>query len=260
MALKGLSGLAGFGTQTPYGEEGRDPKEWGTNPDTRHGVPGDASAASHELYQGTRYGPVVDQDEDTDSTPPAGYVLDSTPDTHAAPYPRGIQHDLVVAAEQMRELHGVDLGGPSRVHNVALPYPVDVEGGYTDSPNFSALAGGVPGQLRTGHDIDQGRGWDPGYGFAFGKLLRRVFHDPVPLDRTGTVRGERVFWGKHPVGDARFDGEDSPYGESGDTSRGMSLGPGPTGYATPYEQPANPTMSATTDYPGEAGFAGSWVL
>jgi hypothetical protein len=259
-ALTGMTGLTGmYGPEVPYGQEGRDPREFGTGPDPSHHTPGDSSAQGHD-YEGTRYPVVVDHDDEVESTPPPGEVADRTPDSHAAPYPVGLTHDPLIAAEQMRVLHGLDLGAADPIaRGVGLQYPVVLDTAFENSPNTTVLATGVPAQLRTGHDIDQGRGWDPGFGFAFGHLLRRVFKDAVPIDRTGTVHGERPFWGAHPVAQARFDGPDSPYGESGDTSQGMKLAPTRVGYATPYLQPPNPTMSPTTQYDDEAAFAGGWM-
>lgn len=255
--ITGISGLSGVEAAPPM--QGRDPSNFGTGPQPGHDVPGDQSADSHELYQGTRH-PVPESlvDEDgVDSTPPGGRVLDETPVGHAAPYPRGLTHDPLISAQQSQMLHGLDLGGTRRQVEVGLPYEFHVEGGTEDSPNASILAA-VPGQLRTGTDVDQGFGSTPGYGFAFGKLLRRVFKDPVPIDRTGTVHGERPFLGAHPLNTPRPYGDDSPYGEASE-ERGMRMGPTPSGPPTPYMPAPEPEVSAT-DYAREAGFSNGWVL
>lgn len=261
MAAPSLGGLTGlYGPEVPHGQQGRDPSNFGTGPDPSHKIPGDQSQASQALAQGTRYGPVVEVGDDVDSTPAAGEVFDTTPDSHAAPYPRGIEQDPVAAALQYQALHSLNLGGGRQGLQVGTPYPVELTASRDDSPNMSELAEGMPGQLRTGNDVDHGYGTTPGHGFGFGRLFRRVFHDNVPTDRTGTVHGERPFWGAWPIRQNLLNGEDSPYGEAGDISLGMHLGPTPTGPPTPYLQPPNPTVAAATTYDSEAGFVGGWLL
>lgn len=252
VALGGLTGL--YGPEAPMGQEGRDPKEFGTQPDKRHAIPAQSSAPGRD-YHGTAYAPQIDHDDVVESTPAPGAEYNDTPDSHAAPYPAGITHDPLIAAEQLRELHGLDLGGTAQTYTVGTPYDANVDAGRYDSPNTNVQAP-VPGQLKAGtDDIGQGYGWDPNYGFALGRQFRRSYTDSIPIDRTGTVHGERPFWGAHPVLQQSFDGENSPYGEQGDTHNGMMLGPTPAGPPTPYTQPPNPTMAATTDFPDESGFA-----
>lgn len=264
--MAGISGLSAFtalqgvDTPVPHGMQGRDPGEFGRGPVPGHEVPGDQSAASHELYQGTRYPGPIDADDRVETTPAApGEQVDVTPDSHAAPYPRGISQDPVAEAAQRAALHGVDLGGPRRIIGVPVPYEETVSGGREDSPNASILAGGIPAQLRSGNDVDQGFGSTPGYGFAFGRFLRRVFHDAVPTDRTGTVRGERPFWGAHGLTPPRPYGTDSPYGDT-PPYEGMQLRADRVTAPQPYVQPPNPEVAATTNYAGESGFAGGWML
>jgi hypothetical protein len=252
--LQGLSGLYG---PPPVGEEGRDPKEFGTVADPRHKVPGDASAQGHD-YLGTSYGPVINNEAVVSSTPLQGVGIDQTPDSHAAPYPRGLTHDPLVAAEQMQVLHGLDLGGPRAMRTVPTPYVEAVDQSLDLSPNVSALVA-VPRQLRSGTDVDQGDGTTPGYGFGFGHAFRRYLLAGVPRNWAGTVRGERPFLGKHDVAQARFDGPDSPYGNFGDTSRGMGNAPTPTGDPTAYVQAPNPAVQPNTGYALESGFTGGWV-
>jgi hypothetical protein len=254
--LQGLTGLYG---PVPLGEQGRDPREFGTTADPRHAVPGDASVQGHD-YLGTAYGPVINNDAKVASTPLQGLVVEQTPDSHAAPYPRGLTHDPLVAAAQMRTLHGLDLGGPrSIIGTVPTPYDQGVQQSLDDSPNASGLAAGLPRQLRVGTDVDQGDGTTPGYGFGFGHLFRRVMLAGVPRNWAGTVRGERPFLGRHSVAQARFDGPDSPYGTFGDTSTGMGNAPTPTGDPTPYTAAPNPTVQPNTGYALESGFTGGWM-
>lgn len=252
--LAGLTGLYGPADNVPHGTTGRDASNWGTPADKRHSTPGDSSK---ELsYAGTAYG----QDDDLlggrewESAPPASdVILDSTPDVHSAPYPNGIEHDLVEAAAQMRILHGLDLGGPEQRNRTGTPYPFTVDAGFHDSPNESALSTSVPGQLRSGSkDVSQGYGQANSGTFGLGHQFRRWFKDNIPLDRTGVMPDERPFYGKHPVWQARFDGEDSPYAQSGDTSINMGMSDSQYGDATPYEQPPDPTVQPATGYVAEA--------
>lgn len=249
--LAGVTGLYGP-PEGPHGQTGRDPSNWGGPADRRHAIPGDSS---HERpYGGTSYGQDAELPAEVIYGAPTGEQGDMTPNVHSAPYPAGITHDPLVAAEQMRLLHGRDLGALDVLED-GIPYPVHVDSGRYDSPNQSILARQTAGQLRSGPgstDVDQGDGTEQGYGFAFGHQFRRWFGDPVPRDWSTLNAGERPFYSKHPVWQARFDGPDSPYYGAGDTSIDMAMGDTPVGYATPYLQPPNPTMAATTEQTSEA--------
>lgn len=254
--LQGLTDLYGRPTTPPVlGETGRDPENWGTPPDRRHAIPGDSS---HQLpYDARVYGAAIEADDQVESTPLPGLTYDQTPNVHSAPYPAWTQ-DPLIAAEQLRDLHGRDLGAVELTVGVGTPYPETVDSGRYDSPNQNELAK-VPGQLKAGSDdTEQGYGSENGFGFQFGRQFRRWFKDPIPLDRTGTVHGERPFYGRHPVETHTYD-VDSEFGAAGDTRTGMNLGPTPTGYPTPYEQPPNPTYRGTVQPPEESGYSGGWV-
>lgn len=258
--LQGLTGLYGS-AEEPHGTTGRSASEWGGPADQRHAIPGDSSHA--RPYSGRVYGAEVDTSPEVASTPLPGMPTDRTPDVHSAPYPKGVAQDPVVAAQQMRQLHGVDLGGTIAPDRVATPYAEHLSqafpGLYSNSPNSSALAAQVPAQLRSGSkDQDQGDGSENGYGFQFGHQLRRLFSDPIPLDRTGTVHAERPFYGHHPV-DQHLLNNDSEYGQAGDISTGMGLRPTPVGAPTPWQQPPGVTYRPTTEYTDESGFAGDWM-
>jgi hypothetical protein len=244
--LSGLTGLYGPSDNEPHGQTGRDRDQQGTPADPRHAVWGDAS---HELpYAGTAYAPELPWDQSWDSEPDPGQIQNTTPTSHAAPYPRGVEEDLVTYADQMGIIHGLDQGGPARLVRAGEPYPTHVDSGYHDSPDRSGLATDVPGQLRSGKDLDQGYGRPNGHGFNLGHAFRRWFKDPVPLDRTLSVPAERPFYGKHPVWQARYDGPDSPYGAAGDTSQGMAMADTPYGYPTAYQGPRDPVVLPTTTY------------
>jgi hypothetical protein len=246
--LAGMTGLNGPVDNDPHGTTKRDPSNWGGPVDPRHAIPGDSS---HEpRYAGTPYAP---DSLVLGTTPPLasmpGHVRDQTPRSHAAPWPRGIETDDVVAGEQSQILHGVDLGGSTYLNDGPVPYPVEVESVYNLSPNASDLSNQVPGQLRgLSTDVDQGYGQDNSGTFGYGHQQRREFHTDMPFDYTALYAGDRPFYGKHPVWTNRLDGDDSPYGLAGDNSVGMNLAPGPVGYSTPYEQPSNPTVAPVTGY------------
>src|SRR5690242_12049253 len=102
--LSGLTGLYGPSDNEPHGTTGRDLDQQGTPADPRHAVSGDAS---HDRpYAGTAYEPEIEWDDSWLGEPGPGYVQDATPTSHAAPYPRGVEEDLTVYAEQMQILHG----------------------------------------------------------------------------------------------------------------------------------------------------------
>lgn len=247
--LNGLSGL--YGPVVPHGQTGRAPSNWGGPPDREHALPGSQDAPRP---QGVQYGPQVESDDVVESTPLPGLVANDTPNSHAAPVPRGLTQDPLTAAAQMRELHGLDLGGSELTFRAGTPpYLETIEQAYELSPNASGLAP-VPGQLAGGPggtDVDQGRGRGNSGTFGYGHQQRRTVKDPVPEDVPG-VAGERPFYGRHRVVNNLLNGDDSPYGAQGDISTGMMLGPLPDGLPRPYEQPPEPTVQAQTGWPDEA--------
>lgn len=257
--LAGMTGLNGPVDNTPHGNTERDPSNWGTPTDPRHAIPGDSSHMPR--YAGTPYPPDIPQGQTPPLETERGQLRDQTPRSHAAPWPRGIETDDVVAAEQNQILHGTDFGGTRFLSDGPIPYPVAVSSVYNLSPNQSKLAGDVPGQLRgLSTDTDQGFGKDNSGTFGYGHQQRREFHTDIPFDYTTLYAGDRPFYGKHQVWQNRLDGDDSPYGAAGDISVGMSLAPGPSGYATAYEQPANPTVAPVTGYTAAAPVADyGWV-
>lgn len=258
--LAGMTGLYGPADNVPHGSTGRDPSNWGGPADPRHAVWG---AETERSYQGTAY----EQDPALKGGPvplggPRGEVIDRTPSVHSAPYPRhpaGEELGYLEAAEQMRVLHGRDLGAPGLIEDAGTPYPTLLESGRYDSPNASMLAKGTPAQLRNSNDVDQGDGRENGYGFNLGRQFRRWFQDAVPRDWSTLNGGERPFYGRHPVWQARFDGPDSPYAWAGDTSVDMMQAPTPVTDPTPYEQPSNPTVAPTTTYSAEGAISSGWV-
>jgi hypothetical protein len=265
--IQGLSGLYGPAQNVAYGETGRPADNWGGPVDKRHGKPGDASRAAPGASPVSPYAPEIHRGDPTVGGPLPGLTRQNTPDVHSSPYPRGMTQDLLVAAQQMRDLHGEHLGGDDLTFLTpnGLPYDqhLSANGGlFTDSPNNSGLADKIPGQLRSGdngNDVDQGFGTKNGYGFEFGRLMKRWFSDPVPTDYTGTSGGERPFLGHHRVWQNRLD-NNSQFGAAGDISVRMQMSDTPTGEPTPWEQPANPTYRTTTDYPDESGLIGNeWM-
>lgn len=257
--LKGLTGLYGPVDNQPHGNTIRDPDNWGGPVDARHHIPGDSSHAPN--YAGTPYAP----DPAVPSAPPTlsstpGHIRDHTPRSHAAPWPRGIEDDLVASGETMRTLHGVDLGGSTYLNDGSVPYPVQVESRYDLSPNDSGLAP-APEQLRgLSQDTDQGFGHDNSGTFGYGHQQQRIYHDPIPFDTTILYAGDRPFSGKHPVWQNRLDGDGSPYAQAGDISVGMNLGPTPVGFPTPYQEKPDPTVAPFTVYPSEGPSIGAdWM-
>jgi hypothetical protein len=242
-----LQGLTGLYDDIPRGPGGRDPSEWGTPQDPRHG--NDQGPRTGETMQQV-YPSVIDRG-DIPAAPgeDAGPGEDYVPLSHTAPAVPGIVHDSVEYAQWSQDLHGVDHGASSR-RRAPVPAQLDLDQNWNVSSGESILAK-PPAQLAQGRDVDQGSGV-PNSG-TFGKWhhFRRWFTTPVP--RTYGDVGERPFYGHHPVGTPSQDGPDSPYGVQGDTSGGQPQA-APTTNPSPYVQPPNPPMAAVSDY----GNDGSW--
>lgn len=264
-ALQGLTGLYGPPVPQPaVGETGTPASDWGVPFNPEHAIPGDNS------HQATSGGLVYGGDIETEPLPEAplaGLMPDDsnkTPDVHSAPTATigaNSVNDPLIYADQRRVLHGRDLGGPNATFGWHEPYPEHLspgtDGTIVDSPNQNVLASDVPNQLRSGsNDQTQGLGSENGYGFQFGHMIRRWFSDKVPQVMPNA--DERPFIGKHPVWQNRLD-NNSQFARAGDISTGMMLAKTPTTDPTPWEQPANPTYRASTDYPDESGFSGGWV-
>lgn len=191
---------------------------------------------------------------------------DQTPDTHAAPYPRGIRQysiddpmGLVEAGEQTALLHGQEFGGTGRMV-LSAPSGHEEPTNYTtdryDAPNETYQATVTQGQLKPSGDNSAG-GYGggnadtvQGYGvlnptaeFQMGHSIRRVQHDHMPWDYTNTHGEQDVpFQGRHPVFQMPLDGPDSPYFEQGDIEGGQMPWEGRIGDPTVYVQPPEPTV------------------
>jgi hypothetical protein len=208
--------------------------------------------------------------------------IDQTPTTHDTLWPRGILQEgtaslstpggLEYAADQMRVLHGTEQGGSYKLnrndpagHEDPTHYTTD---DYT-APNQSMLAQ-VPGQIKgangsssgllggggSGHGNAGGSAADPdqGYGvvnslpeFNAGHSIRRVQHDTAIFDYTNTHGEQDVpFYGRHAiVGQASFNGPDSPYFAMGSIDGNAIPWEGRIGDPTEYVQPPEPTVLAS---------------
>jgi hypothetical protein len=229
-------------------------------------VPAAVPFAGQEVYDG--YDPAMVNQFGGMSYPVAGFPLDSTPETHVSPYPRGIIQPswgdpdaYARAGLQMQDLHNLDMGGPRLFNGHAPPGHEEVTHYTTDdyvAPNENYLSADVPGQLKGGRGNSAG-GYgagnaDPtqGYGvlntmeeFNAGHSIRRVQHDSVHFDYTNTHGEQSVpFYGRHPVEQMPLDGPDSPYYEQGSIDGANIVWEGRIGDPTPYVQPAEPTIAA----------------
>jgi hypothetical protein len=196
-----------------------------------------------------------------------GHADDQTPTSHSAAYPRGIiqpswespDGEYSRAGDQLRTVHGADLGGPEFYVNTAIADNLagtDWSVDRYDSTDDVALASS-PGQLKTTSSMSaNGRGAggadvSQGYGvanslpeFAHGHSIRYVQHDKMPQDYTNTHGEQDVpFMGRHPVQQANWSGPDSPYYEMGDTDRAQIPWEGRIGDPHTYVQPPEPTIS-----------------
>jgi hypothetical protein len=206
-----------------------------------------------------------------------GVILDETPTTHSATYPRGIiqpSWDNADAwadvGQQIMAVHDQDLGGP-QTFNQRQPggreQPVDWTADRYEAPDQTIQAT-VPGQLKGANGYGTGRGnssgaggsnADPvqGYGivntleeFSRGWSVRNVQHDKLGFDYTN-LHGEQQepFFGKHPIQQMPFDGPDSPYYAMGDIDGANIPWEGRIGYPTPYVQAPEPTIIDSSDTP-----------
>lgn len=245
-----LGGLNGrYGAGGPYGQTGTV-ENYGRPADPRHAIGGEASAPVMRKYSFPTYevlGDITDVGELTGAG--SGVVYDHTPQSHAAPWPRGIPVSQETWGEALETLHGTDLGGVGfHVKGHATAPELSYTSGRFPAPNQTGVAAGVPGQLRGGpggFDTTQGYGVPNTIDvFAAGQQIRRQANEGIVFDRTLRWAGERPFLGAHPVVQARFDGPDSPFGEYGDTSR-LGIKDTPHSDPSPYAQPANPNVTSS---------------
>jgi hypothetical protein len=158
----------------------------------------------------------------------------------------------------MQELHRPELGG-TRAMTGRSPAGEEERTHYTTddyvAPNESYQQP-LTGQVRS-PGANGGNGYGSGnadtvqgYGqlntlpeFQAGHSIRRVQHDRMPWDFTGTHGEQDVpFWGRHPVQQMPLDGPDSPYFAMGSIDGANTPWEGRIGYPTPYQQPSEPTI------------------
>jgi hypothetical protein len=281
--LQGLSGLAGLQPDPQISGETFDegvlearsagpvnPEhgEYGSQSYGYSGTVPDASPFSGmPVYEG--FDP--DDGYSPRGAPTVGQPIDRTPNSHRAPYPRGIIQQswddpdaLALAGEQIAETHDTDLGGP-RFFNGFSPVGREEPSHYTtdryDAPNENYLSPDTPGQLRgNGGNGSNGHGQGnadttQGYGvlnttpeFQMGHSIRRVQHDTVHFDYTNTHGEQDVpFQGRHPVQQMPLDGPDSPYFDNGDIDGANIPWEGRIGDPSPYVQPVEPTIGTAPD-------------
>ena len=290
-ALQGLSGLY------PDPQDTSDTMDEGVleakafTPDADHGqygsqsigysgsVPDASPFSGMPVYDGWNGAYANDFVEQAGSYSAPGTVGDTTPDSHCAPYPRGILQGgyssastpggLEVVNEQMTQLHQRDMGGPAFFNGNSMTGHEE-ETHYTtddyDAPNENYLSSDVPGQLRGngGHGASGASGLgggnaDPtqGYGvlntlpeFQMGHSIRRVQHDTTVFDYTGTHGEQDVpFYGRHPIQQMPLDGPDSPYFESGNIDGANIVWEGRIGPPSEYVQPPEPEIVTSVSSP-----------
>lgn len=206
-----------------------------------------------------------------------GKPRDRTPDTHSAPWPRGIRQfsnsepdGLAYAGEQMAALHGDEFGGTYKYlgsspagHEETTHYTTERVAAPNQTIQATVTEGQLKGSAFYGGNGHQGGNADPvqGYGvlnpteeFQAGHQIRRIQHDRMPWDFTNTHGEQDVpFYGRHPVQQMPLDGPDSPYYEMGDISGGQIPWEGRIGYPTTYQQPSEPIVV----YPDDSSNTGS---
>lgn len=258
-----LEARANPGTATTHGKYGAQRVGYGGP------VPGEHAEFGNYAIQGV-YDAEGGSDEFGDwGFEHGGELIDKTPDVHSSPYPRGIIQEgvaslntpggLEIVGQQMRALHSNDLGAVTL--NVRHD-PADrqtVTRYTTDrypAPNETVLSRNMPGQNRPVAGTFGGGGYYgsgqadtvQGYGklndldeFTRGHSIRRIQHDRMPWDFTGTHAEQDVpFLGRHEVRQRSLHGQDSPYFEAGDISGANIPWEGRIGYPTDYAQAPEP--------------------
>jgi hypothetical protein len=280
-ALQGLTGLyADPQDTTDFMDEGvlearanplvSEHGEYGSQSDGYSGtIPAESPYAPMMVYDGWTAEDASQYESVRHGYDARGEMIDKTPGTHAAPWPRGIiqqswDHENALAAvnDQRLQLHQPDLGGP-RFYNGNSMTGHEEETHYTTNdyiaPNENYLATVTEGQLKGpashGSSGYAGGNADPtqGYGvlntlpeFNAGHSIRREQHDSVHFDYTNTHGEQSVpFMGRHPVQQMPLDGPDSPYFEQGDIDGANVVWEGRIGDPTAYQQPVEPTIAAT---------------
>jgi hypothetical protein len=120
---------------------------------------------------------------------------------------------------------------------------------YAESAGTTNQAGGVPDQLKTTDGHDRQQGWNRGNPiFQVGHILKRNQRDGVPYNTQWLGAVHRPMVVRVNGSKNTFDGQDSPYGATGDESVDMMQTPG-SGVSvltdpTPYTPPADPTYGA----------------
>jgi hypothetical protein len=228
-------------------------------------VPLQTPYSGFPVYDG--WSPVDSQQYGGTGFPEPGVEIERTPVTHASPYPRGILQQswqnpdgLALAGDQLRDLHGQDLGGP-KFYNGYSPTGREEVTHYTtdryDAPNENYLATLTEEQLRQAGGHAQGgygggnADTTQGYGvlntlpeFQMGHSIRRVQHDTVHFDHTNTHGEQGVpFYGRHPVEQMPLNGPDSPYFEQGNIDGANIVWEGRIGDPSPYVQSPEPALA-----------------
>jgi hypothetical protein len=274
-----LTALQGFGSFSQDGMTGAGRLEsQGSTVDPAHGQWGDQSASpqwappypssGQYAYPPEDWGLVGDAPA-AQAPDAADRPFDDTPASMAAPWPRLGADDgsLRNPEAQWRQqeashiLHGEDRGG-SGATTYGAPgdheSPVHWDVRYEVNDGGSLLQGGVPAQIKgagSGHDVTQGFGTAEGFGYAAGHLQRYDQTDPVPYNWQWLQASERPFRIKAPALQPTYDGPDSPYGASGDTTAHMKHGVSQAAvnsFPTPYAPPSDPTVLPSIGGPGEA--------
>jgi hypothetical protein len=242
----------------------------------------DPSSSPYFSTQGTYDGGASDEYGGTGSPFP-GKPQDRTPDTHGAPWPRGIRADSYEsftghtdAALQMTALHSQEFGGTARMvessavgHEEATNYTTERVAAPNETIQARLSEGQLRGALAAGGNGHQGGNADTvqGYGvlntteeFQAGHQIRRIQHDRMPWDFTATHGEQDVpFQGRHPVQQMPLDGPDSPFYEQGDISGANIPWEGRIGYPTVYQQPSQPTVIYPDSNSGENSDVFAWA-
>lgn len=159
--LAGLQGIAGSITYDPQASA---EQRLGGPADPRHGQPYAVPPAQYpwEVLTGVappqQYGDQAPLAGSTDWAQPAGSsdqhpFFDGTPNTHAAPWPKGVEQSVQPDAvarqlEQSVAIHATDMGGSRRMHTTVAALQDRWSDFWTVDHGSSLQDANMPGQLK----------------------------------------------------------------------------------------------------------------
>lgn len=184
-------------------------------------------------------------------------MFDATPDTHAAPWPKGVEQSVdpdAVARQlaQSARIHASNTGGSRRLIYRPSPRQSDWTGFYDVDPGSSKQDPAIPGQIKTavagGGSTDRAA-WpnrQNSYGFDSAHKMRRWARASIPGNYLWMRPGARPLVKSQPGPARPAIGENSPFtGQDLAAAHGLQ---GAVLYDPPVEYTAPPEPYVAPDY------------